>query len=148
MTTVHAEHTVTVRRPAAEVFAFLADGLNNPRWRPEVTAVRLASGAGTGAQAGARYNQTMTGPGGLSIPGDYLLTVCEPPHRLEFEVVAGPGRPTGSFTLRESAPGETEVEFVLDLALSGALVPLAGMIRGLARAEVANLDRLRDALDH
>lgn len=148
MTTVHAEHTVTVRRSAAEVFGFLADGLNNPRWRPEVTAVRLASGAETGARAGARYNQTLTGPGGLSIPGDYLLTVCEPPHRLEFEVVAGPGRPTGSFTLRESAPGETQVVFVLDLVLSGALVALAGMIRGLARAEVGNLDRLKDALEH
>lgn len=145
---VHAEHTVTVRQSAAEVFAFLADGLNNPRWRPEVSDVRLLSDAGTAGQAGARYAQTLTGPGGVTIPGDYLLTACEPPRRLEFEVVAGPGRPTGSFTLRESAPAGTEVVFALDLALTGALVAMAALIRKLARQEVANLDNLQAALDH
>jgi uncharacterized protein YndB with AHSA1/START domain len=142
---LRAEHTVTVRCPIAEVFAFLADGDNNPRWRPEVTEVRLVSGAG--ARTGAHYAQTMAGPGGATIPGDYLLTVCEPPYRLEFEVVAGPGRPTGSFTLREAEPGGTEVTFVLGLALSGALVPVAALVRKLARAEVGNLDHLQAALD-
>ena len=144
---VHSEYTVTVRRPVAEVFAFLADGENNPRWRPEVTGVRLLSGPGTGARTGARYAQTMTGPGGVTLPGDYLLTVCEQPHRLEFEVVAGPGQPTGSFTLRETAPGETEVTFVLALVLTGALLPVAALVRTLARAEVGNLDHLQAALD-
>ena len=144
---VHAEHTVTVRHPIAEVFAFLADGLNNPRWRPEVTEVRLASAPGTGARTGALYAQTMTGPGGATIPGDYRLTVCEPPHRLEFEVVAGPGRPTGSFTLREPAPDATEVTFLLELTLHGPLLPVAAVVRRLARLEVANLDHLQAALD-
>jgi uncharacterized protein YndB with AHSA1/START domain len=144
---VHAEHTVTVGRPIAEVFAFLADGANNPRWRPEVSDVRLTSGPGTAAAAGACYAQTMTGPGGRTLPGDYRLTVCEAPHRLEFEVVAGPGRPTGSFALREPAPGETEVTFVLDLALPAALLPLTGTVRKLAQAEVGNLDNLQAALD-
>ena len=144
---VQAEHTVTVRHAIAEVFVFLADGDNNPRWRPEVTEVRLVSGAGTGARTGARYAQTMTGPGGTTLPGDYRLTVCEQPHRLEFEVVAGPGRPSGSFALRETAPGETEVTFVLGLALTGPLLAVAALVRTLARAEVGNLDHLQAALD-
>ncbi len=152
---VHAEHTVTVRQSVAEVFAFLADGLNNPRWRPEVSAVRLLSDAGTEGRAGARYAQTLTGPGGVTIPGDYLLSVCEPPHRLEFEVIAGPGRPTGSFTLREAAADAaggadrsgTEVVFALDLALTGALVAMAALVRKLAQQEVKNLDNLQAALD-
>jgi uncharacterized protein YndB with AHSA1/START domain len=139
----HAEHTVTVSRPIAEVFAFLLDGTNNPRWRPEVKAVSHVSGEGVGA----RYAQTMTGPGGRTIPGDYRLTVCDPPVRLEFEVTAGPARPTGSFALRELAPGTTEVTFVLDIALHGPLIPLTPMISRLARAEVANLDNLPRALD-
>ncbi|QMU76326.1 hypothetical protein GXW83_11810 [Streptacidiphilus sp. PB12-B1b] len=138
----HAEHTVTVRRPVGEVYAFLLDGTNNPRWRPEVTAVRHVSGQG----AGARYAQTMTGMGGHSIAGDYRLTLCEPPGRIEFEVTAGPARPTGCFVLREVAPGETEVTFVLDIALHGPLLALRPLITNLARAEVANLENLERAL--
>lgn len=138
----HAEHTVTVRRPIAEVFAFLADGTNNPAWRPEVSAVSHVSGQGKGA----RYAQTMTGPGGRTIPGDYELTVYDAPGRLEFAVTAGPARPTGSFTLRESAPGATEVTFALDVELHGPLLPLTPMITKLAQAEVANLDNLEAAL--
>ena len=56
----HAQHVTTLERPIAEVFAFLADGLNDPTWRPEGTSIELVCGAGLGAQ----YAQTMTGPGG------------------------------------------------------------------------------------
>ena len=62
-------------------------------------------------------------------------------------MVAGPGRPTGSFTLREAAAGGTEVTFALGLALTGALLPVAALVRKLAQAEVGNLDHLQAALD-
>ena len=32
----HAENEVTINRPAPEVYAFLADVLNNPKWRSGV----------------------------------------------------------------------------------------------------------------
>jgi len=35
----HASQVTTVDRPIAEVFAFLADGLNDPKWRPDVTSI-------------------------------------------------------------------------------------------------------------
>jgi hypothetical protein len=35
----HAENDITISRPAAEVYAFLADGLNNPKWRPCVQKI-------------------------------------------------------------------------------------------------------------
>jgi hypothetical protein len=31
-----AERTITINRPAADVFSFISDGTNGPRWRPGV----------------------------------------------------------------------------------------------------------------
>ena len=39
-----AQHQVTIRRPVSEVFAFLADGLNGPKWRTGVLALAHVSG--------------------------------------------------------------------------------------------------------
>jgi len=55
-----AEHEVTIARPVAEVFAFVADGLNAPKWRPGVLDISLASGTGLGSV----YKQGVKGPGG------------------------------------------------------------------------------------
>lgn len=35
----HAESQITINRPAHEVYTFLADGLNNPKWRPAFKAL-------------------------------------------------------------------------------------------------------------
>lgn len=35
----HAQRTVVVERPIHEVFAFLADGMHDPKWRPEVITI-------------------------------------------------------------------------------------------------------------
>ena len=138
----HAQRTVTVPRPVGEVFAFLADGLNNPKWRPEVTSISHVSGAGVGTQ----YAQTMKGPGGRSIDGDYRLTTYDEPTRLEFEVTAGPARPTGSFVLREVDPTTTEVTFTLDLTPRGLMKLATPMINKQVTAEVANIDNVSRAM--
>ncbi|MFC4946625.1 SRPBCC family protein [Pseudonocardia sp. GCM10023141] len=36
------DHSITIDRPVAEVFAYTADPHNIPRWRPEVLEVRGA----------------------------------------------------------------------------------------------------------
>ncbi|MEP6599478.1 MAG: SRPBCC family protein [Actinomycetota bacterium] len=138
----HAEHSVIVNRPIAEVFAFLADGTNNPSWRPDVTSIRHVFGSGVGAQ----FAQTMNGPGGRSIPGDYRITRYDGPTRLDFEVTDGRARPTGSFVLRETVPGSTEVTFTLDLKPRGLMVLMTPMINKQVRVEVANIDKLAGAL--
>jgi hypothetical protein len=138
----HAQHVVNVERPIAEVFAFLADGLNDPKWRPDVTSIEHVSGSG----AGARYAQTMKGPGGRSIRGDYTVTGYEQPTRYDFEVTAGPARPTGSFVLREMTPTTTEVTFTMDLKPRGLMVLMSPMINKQVRAEVSNIDNLGSAM--
>jgi hypothetical protein len=44
---------ISIARYADEVFAFVADARNDPRWCPKVRSVALMSGDGPGA--GARY---------------------------------------------------------------------------------------------
>lgn len=138
-----AEHEVTIARAPDEVFAFLADGTTNPRWRPGVLDVAHESGAG----AGARYRQGIKGPMGRRVPADYEITEHEPPHTLAFRVTAGPVRPQGRYELAPAGAGTT-VRFRLDCELSGAKKLF--MSRSVQRAmdsEVRNLERLKQVLE-
>jgi uncharacterized protein YndB with AHSA1/START domain len=138
----HAERTVTVNRPIGEVFAFLGDCLNEAKWCPEVISINHVSGSGVGAV----YAQTMRGPGGRRIAGDFRITAFDEPNRLDFEVIAGPARPTGSYVLREDVTGATVVTFTMDLRPRGLMVLMTPLINKQVRAEVANLDRLPAAI--
>jgi uncharacterized membrane protein len=140
----HAEESVTVDRPIAEVFAFLADGLNEPKWRPEVSDVRLASTSATGV--GATWAQSMKGPGGRKIEGDYRITRWHEPTRLDFEVIAGPARPLGSFALTELDTSSTSVAFTLDLTPRGLMVLMTRMINKQVASEAANILNLPSAM--
>jgi uncharacterized protein YndB with AHSA1/START domain len=141
----HDTATVIVDRPISEVFAFLADGMNEPAWRPGVTDVSHV--AETGTEVGATFKQTMKGPGGRSIPGDYRITRYDQPTRLDFEVIAGPARPIGRFDLRETAGG-SEVTFTLDVEPRGLMVLMTSMInnrsahRGRQHRQSAESDEL------
>ena len=54
--------TVQIGRHPEAVFAFLARGENDARWRPNVLDVARVSGEGVGA----RYKQGLKGPGGAA----------------------------------------------------------------------------------
>jgi uncharacterized membrane protein len=142
----HARQNVTVERPIDEVFAFLADGLNNQRWRPDVRDVHLQSGDGRAVDS--VWAQTMNGPGGRRIQGDYRITRADPPARLDFEVVAGPARPVGSFALTETGPSTTEVSFTLDLLPAGLMRLMSGMIAKQVAKEADAIRNLPEAMAH
>lgn len=140
----HAEHTVTIRRSAQDVFDYLADGTRNPDWRAGVIEItRTTSTDG----AGASYRQILAGPGGRRIDGDYRVTVFDPPRRLEFLVTAGPARPSGVFELTENPDRSTKVRFALDLRPSGLMKLMTPMITRQMRSEVAQLDTLKANLE-
>ncbi|TDW28720.1 SRPBCC family protein [Cryobacterium psychrophilum] len=139
---VQARESVTVQFPIDEVFAFLADGLNNPKWRPGVVCIALKSGSGVGTV----YTQTMAGPGGRTIQGDYRITRSDAPTQLDFEVVAGPARPTGSFRLRSLSPTSTEVELSIKLILTGMLTLVPAMVARQVTTEVDAIRRLPRAM--
>ena len=97
----HAENEVSINRPANDVYAFLAERVEQYAVASEQLRV-VALASGEAGNQGAVYSQTMAGPGGRTIAGDYEITAAEPGKRLDFQVIAGPARPTGSFTLNEA----------------------------------------------
>ena len=138
-----AEHEVTIARPAAEVFAFVADGLNAPKWRPGVLDISLVSGTGLGAV----YKQGVKGPGGRRIDADYRITALEPNRRLSFEAIAGPVRPTGQFVL-DDVNGATRLKFALQAELGGIKkLLMGGAVQKTMNAEVAATERLKQVLE-
>lgn len=142
---MHAEGTVVVGRPVEVVFEFLASARRCTRWRSGIREIgRMTHRKGSGAV----YRQILIGPGGRDMDGDFVVTGFEPPHRLEFAVIAGPVRPVGRFELTECGQQFTEVRFVLDAQARGLrrlMMPVWGR---MMRNEVAQLDRLRDALEN
>jgi uncharacterized protein YndB with AHSA1/START domain len=134
--------TVDVRRQPAEVFAFLADGENNRRWRSGVLDIRHRSGEGLGAV----YEQGVKGPFGRRVPADYEVTDFEPDRRIGFRAIAGPIRPEGSYELAPVECG-TRVTFALRAEPRGLAKLMTPMVAKTMRAEVAQLDRLRAVLE-
>ncbi len=138
-----ASSTVTIRRPIAEVFAYVADGLNGPRWRSGILDIARASGEGLGAV----YRQGVKGPGGRRIDADYEITAWDPPHRLAFKAIAGPVRPSGEYRLTEAGDA-TELTFSLDAELSGLKkLLMGGAVQSTMDAEVASLAKLKAVLE-
>jgi uncharacterized membrane protein len=138
-----ARHQVTIQRPAREVFAFLADGLNGQKWRSGITDIALVSGSG----ASAVYKQGVKGPGGRRVDADYRVTAYEPNSRLAFEAIAGPVRPMGEYVLEE-ADGGTRLTFALQAELGGLKkLLMGGAVQKTMDSEVAATERLKGLLE-
>ncbi len=138
-----ASNTITIERPAADVFAYVADGLNGPKWRPGILDIGLVSGAGLGTV----YSQGVKGPGGRRVAADYEITAYEAPRHLAFKAIAGPVQPSGEYQF-EDADGRTRVTFSLAVTLSGWKSLLMGRaVQQTMDAEVASLARLKSVLE-
>ena len=142
-----ASYSVTINRPVGDVFAFVADGEQCPRWRPGVLDITRAGGASTGG-VGTRYLQGVKGPMGRRISADYEITVYEPDRRIEFKTVAGPARPHGSYEFASTDDGGTKLTFALDATLSGIRgMFMGGAVQRTMDDEVKTLDNLKRLLE-
>ena len=141
---VHAEYAVLIDRPIADVFAFLADGLNDPRWREGIVSIeRISDTTGVGAM----YRQVVHGLGGTRVDSDYFISDYEPPRLLGFEVTSGPVRPVGHFELSEAGPASTRVRSILDVATTGAMRFMTPMITREFDREVRQIERLKQVME-
>jgi uncharacterized membrane protein len=137
-----AEHSVTVERPIAEVFAFLADAENDPRWRSGVLDIARVEGDGVGA----RYRQGVKGPMGRRVPADFEITEYAPSRTIGFRATAGPVRPEGRYELEPAGDG-TRVRFSLACTPRGLARLITPMVARTMRSEVEALERLPAAMD-
>jgi hypothetical protein len=128
------EATVVIDRPIEEVFAFLADGQNDPKFRPSVLEVAKTTdgppGVGTVYASTAKY-------AGMKTKREFRLTDFEPPTRIRWTEVSkslltGPEggydlAPEGGATrvtiynvLEGHGPGKLIAPLALRLARKGA----------------------------
>ena len=137
-----AENSVVINKPVSEVFAFVADHENDPRWRPGVNDIKHASGEGVGTV----YRQGMKGPFGRRIPADFEVTAYEPDSHMAFRTLGGPVRPEGVFRFEET-DGGTRLTFSLTADLRGAQKLMAPMVGRSMRSEVGALENLKRVLE-
>jgi uncharacterized protein YndB with AHSA1/START domain len=140
------ENTVTIHRPAEEVFAFLADFEKIPMWNYAIEETSKASAGPVGV--GTRYRQTRSIPS-RSVEG-FEVTVFEPATRLAIHGQIGPFQATISYFLEvEAAAAATtlvnSVELHPSQAMSRLLAPLA--TARIKAAVAQNLSKLRLALE-
>jgi len=140
-----AQRSITINRPISEVFAYVADGENGPKWRSGKIEVKHASGEGVGAI----YKQTVPGPRGRRVQADYEITAFQAPKRLDFKAIAGPVRPTGSYVLSTPGEGKTKLTFSLDakVVLVKQLLMMGRQVQKSMDAEMASLDKLKKVLE-
>jgi uncharacterized membrane protein len=139
-----AEHEVLIRRDAMAVYTFLIDGMNLPQWREGIRSIGLAAGAA--GSKGAVYQQTLASRSGRPVAGDFEITQARPGAEIQFQVIAGPARPAGGYYLSTEQAG-TRVRFALEFQPKGLMGLMNTMIQRTMKAEVAQLERLKDVLE-
>jgi uncharacterized protein YndB with AHSA1/START domain len=138
-----ASNEVTIDRPPAAVFGFLADAENDRQWRGGVLSIERVSGEGVGT----RYRQRVAGPGGRRAKADIEITEFEPDRRIGFQTTTGPVRPSGTYELEES-DGGTRVRLTLRAGLSGFKKRLlSNAVERAMTTEVGALDELKRVME-
>ena len=142
-----AQHSVDIARPIEDVFDFLANGTNNPRWQNRVT---MTTQVGDTLGVGTAFRQSMRHPLGFSVPANYRITAFERPRLLVTKVTSGgPIRPAGTYELTGNAAGGTTVRCTIDARAAGAAriaTPVLALLRPLFAWEASWLDNARDVL--
>jgi hypothetical protein len=138
------QNTVTIARPANEVFAFLADFGNIPAWNYAIARTVQTSPGQAGV--GATYRQIRTIP--RNSDEDFEVTDFAPPSRLAIKGQIGPFNAISSYLL-QPAPDGTRLTNHVELEPSSVLLrplgPLA--IPGVKAAVARNLGTLKQLLE-
>jgi uncharacterized protein YndB with AHSA1/START domain len=137
------ENSVTIRRPPSEVFTFVADPANIPKWNYAIVSARQVSPGLVGV--GTRIQQTRSIPR----PSTEELVVTEfvPERRMVLQGDIGPLSGTLTYQIDEVADGSrlTNAADLSGRGPMGLLAPLA--ITRVRDAVAANLNTLRDLLE-
>lgn len=128
---------VSIRRPLAAVFAFVANTETVPQWRSDIAEVRRTSAEPIGV--GTTYQVRRRHLGGW-VSASLEILVYEPLLQVVFERRVGPARVRESYTFR-SVGASTRVTGDFDGA-----EPVRST-RFVVNAEAAALSRLKDILE-
>jgi uncharacterized protein YndB with AHSA1/START domain len=137
------ENTVLIARPIEDVFAFLSDLENVPKWNYAIVETRKVSKGPVGV--GTTYRQVRSVP---SRSEERLeITTYDPPRRLEIRGQLGPFRSRLLYALDATGEGTRVTNTVeLELRGPGRLVGRVAVPR-VRDAVAANLRKLKELLE-
>jgi uncharacterized protein YndB with AHSA1/START domain len=136
-------NTITIDRPVADVFAYLARFENLPKWNYAIGETRKISHGPVGV--GSRYAQSRTLP--TRSTETFEITAYEPDRTLAIDGTFGPFPGHVTYQL-ESVGSSTRLTNSMDLEPSGLLSIVAPLATSRIKAAVAaNLGTLKQILE-
>jgi len=143
---INVEVSKVIDRPVQDVFAFVANFENHPKWESNFQKVKLLTAAPSGV--GTTYQCELKLPG-QSATSKFEITEYEANRKIAFQgEAAGPATPKGSI-LFEPMAGGTKITFLPRPEFRGffrLLEPMmAGYVRKQNEAHLTNLKRLLEA---
>jgi uncharacterized protein YndB with AHSA1/START domain len=139
----HIEHTVTIARPVEDVWAFLADARNDPKWMTHV--IEVGRGGDQPLQHGVEIDEVVKFYG-VRMNVTLVVTEHEPPSRSAIDV-RGPVKGRGTYRL-EPCDGGTRFTMSVDTDAHGFLRLAEPVFARMARRDVAtNAEHLKDLLE-
>jgi uncharacterized protein YndB with AHSA1/START domain len=138
------EQSVAIARPVDQVFGFLADPDNIPRWRSDVLEVRSNDRR---LQLGSEFDEIINFGGRKA--QTFRVEVFEPSKTLEFAAIAGLGiRPTQRYTFSNRAGGTT-VAIHVTVRTRGAFRLIEPLLPKMIAAKWRDYgERLRELLEN
>ncbi|MGW4202346.1 SRPBCC family protein [Streptomyces sp. NPDC004726] len=128
------EATVEIDRPVEEVFAFLADGENDPKFSPRV--VRMAKTTEGPTSVGTVYSSTVK-DAGLTTQREFRITEFASPTRIRWAEVSKNlvMAREGGYDLESTGPGTTRLRVFNVLEGHGVGKLIAGLALSAARKD-------------
>lgn len=140
-----AERSAEISRPAEEVFAFLSNLENLPRWQSGVLRAELTTPGPIGLGSRAVVERRMFGQ---QIVVDLVVTAYEPPHRIGLSTEASGVSVEASVVVAELDDQRSRVTFgMATQATSFFMKAVEPMVAEAAEADIeASLARLKEVL--
>jgi uncharacterized protein YndB with AHSA1/START domain len=141
----HIEHTVTIARPVEDVWAYVMDARNDPKWMTNV--IEVGRGADQPVAVGLEIEETVQFYG-VRIPTTLTITEHDPPRRSAIDArgPAGVGG-SGSYYL-EPVDGLTRFTMSTDTDAHGFFKLAEPLFARMARRDLASsAEHLKDLLE-
>jgi carbon monoxide dehydrogenase subunit G len=130
MPTITAESSAIIGRSLEDVWAFVSDPRNEPRWHTDILEIKSASDPAGGPPTNWVHGATLLVTVQFMGRREYEveITGLEASRRLQFTTRTGPVKPISTYLL-ESADGQTRFTRHVDLPLHGPMRILAPLMR-------------------
>jgi uncharacterized membrane protein len=138
------QESVVIKRPAEQVYAFVTDPKNLPKWEPAILEVEQTSTGEIGVGTTYRGVNKMMG---MRMKWTATVNECEPNKKWSESIISGSSRIDEQLSF-DAADGGTKFTLAYDMKAGGILKLLSPMITSTTRKQLKeNLNNLKRILE-